>query len=201
MQVLKKPGFWLMVWGGAGALAILYFIIAASLKPNVSAGRGAPGHDQALLVGDMAKFAYAFPPRGAPEIAFAHGGEPATLADFRGKTVLVNLWATWCVPCLKELPSLDALEATFGGEDFQVVAIASDPRGAEAAQSFFDRLGIEHLELYLDPNLRLAMALGGANVLPVSVLYGPDGAEIGRLVGEADWMSAEAHALVQSAIR
>lgn len=201
MRILKKPGFWLLAWGAVGAVAMVYFIIAASLKPNVGAPPSALHQDQALLVGEMAKFEYAFPPRGAPQIAFEHGAESVSISDFRGKTVLVNFWATWCVPCLKELPSLDALQAELGGERFVVVAIAADPRGPEAAQAFFDRLGIRSLALYADPNLRLASALGGANVLPVSILYAPDGGEIGRIVGEANWMSDEALALVRSAIR
>ena len=113
--------------------------------------------------------------------------------------MLLNFWATWCLPCLKELPSLDTLEEKLGGEKFQVVAIAADPRGPEAAREYLDRLEIKNLKLYADPSLRLASAMGGVDVLPVSILYDAKGREIGRLVGEADWASAEALRLVRSA--
>jgi thiol-disulfide isomerase/thioredoxin len=113
---------------------------------------------------------------------------------------LVNFWATWCAPCLKELPSLDALEAKLGGRKFEVVAIAADPRGPIAAAEYLDRLEITNLKLYADPRLIFATSIGGANVLPVSILYDAKGREVGRLVGEADWTSPEALRLIQSAI-
>ena len=201
--MLTEPRLWLMMAGGVGVLATLYVIVAASVKPGGGTegdGPSALAMDRALLTGEMADFEYAFPPRGAPQIPFEHEGKMVTLDDFRGRTVLVNFWATWCAPCLKELPSLDALEDRLGGRHFQVVAIAADPRGPEAAQAYLDRLEIEHLELYADPRLAMASAIGGANVLPVSILYDARGREIGRLVGEADWTSPEAVRLVQSAI-
>ena len=201
MEVLKQPRFWLLAWGAIGVAAVLYFLVAASNAPREVRPLSALEHDRALLTGAMAKFEYAFPPRPAPQIPFSHNGKRVDLGDFRGKTILVNFWATWCAPCLKELPSLDALEAEMGGKNFKVVAIAADPRGPEAAQAFFDRINIKNLDLYADPQLAIASSVGGANALPVSILYGPDGNEIGRLVGEADWNSAEARALVESAIR
>lgn len=200
MQSLKKPQFWLMVWGVIGALGLVYVIIAASVKQGGASAPSARDLDPALLVGEMEDFQYAFPPRRAPDILFQHEGKPTSLADFRGKAILVNFWATWCAPCLKELPSLDALQQELGGRRFEVVAIAADPRGPEAAQTFLDRLEIDNLALYADPDLSAATAMGAVNVLPVSILYDARGQEIGRLVGEADWISPEAVALVGSTI-
>ncbi len=200
LQLFKQPRVWLLLWGGAGAAFLLYVIMSASVSPKSDAPASALNHDQSLLVGEMADFAYAFPPRGAPHIAFLHDGKQMTLDDFRGKAVLVNFWATWCAPCLKELPSLDKLEQAFGSGKFSVVAIAADPRGPEVARQFLDRLNIEHLELYADPDLRFAFAIGGADILPVSILYDAEGQEIGRLVGEADWAAPESRRLIESAL-
>ena len=200
MEALKNPRFWLLSWSGIGSLALIYFITAASVQPRGDVPPSALDHDRALLTGEMTDFEYAFPPRGAPKIPFEFDGRDVSLADFRGRAVLVNFWATWCAPCLKELPSLDALEAKLGGRKFEVVAIAADPRGPEAAGAFLERLEIANLELYADPRLAFASSIGGANVLPVSILYDAKGREVGRLVGEADWASPEAVRLVESAI-
>jgi thiol-disulfide isomerase/thioredoxin len=200
MAALKSPRFWLMVLVSAGALAVLYVMIAASVKPRSEAAPSVHAQDQSLLVGEMADFAYAFPARGAPDVPFELAGKELALADFKGKTILVNFWATWCAPCLKELPSLDALQAELGGPDFEVVAIAADPRGPERAAEFLEELKIKNLKLYADPRLRLAGAMGGGASLPLTVLYSADGQELGRLAGEADWTSKEAKRLVRSAI-
>ena len=204
MSVFKSPRLWLFVWGGIGALMLAYVMIAASVQPSGSkASKQASvyNQDQSLLKGEMADFEYAFPPRPAPTASFISNGENLFISSFRGQVVLVNFWATWCAPCLKELPSLDNLQGHFGGEAFQVVAIAADPKGPDVAQEYLDKLDLQYLDLYADPNLRVASSIGGANVLPVSILYGPDSMEIGRLVGEADWASPEARALIESALQ
>ena len=198
MTMFRTPRFWLLSWGGIGAAALLYVIVASSVQPSSNKQPSASNQDLALLTGEMSDFQYAFPPRAAPVVPFQYEGQDITLEAFRGKTILVNFWATWCAPCLKELPTLDALEAELGGRDFQVVAIASDPRGPEAAQQYLDRLNIKKLKLYADPKLTFAYAIGGANMLPVTILYDAEGVEIGRLVGEADWSSPEAIRLVSS---
>jgi thiol-disulfide isomerase/thioredoxin len=197
----RIPRLWLVGWLAVGAAGLLYVIVAASVKPGRGAGdEGPPSLGPALLTGEVADFAFAIARAPAPEVDFEHEGRTLSLKAFRGKVTLVNFWATWCAPCLKELPSLDALERDLGGPDFVVVAIAADARGPEIAASFLDRLGIESLKLYRDPRLRLTAAIGGANVLPVSILYDRQGREIGRLVGEADWSAPEARRLISSAI-
>lgn len=203
MGVLKSLRFWLFVWVGIGAVLLAYVIIASSVQPGGRKKAGAPSvytQSQALLTGQMSDFAYAFPPRGAPEGTFYLDDDPVSVRNFRGTVVLVNFWATWCAPCLKELPSLDRLQAHFNSEPFQVVAIAADPRGPVVAQQYLDKLEIKNLRLYTDPKLRFTAAIGGANVLPVSILFGRDGSEIGRIVGEADWSSPEALALIRSTL-
>ncbi len=200
MNALRKPGFWLFAWGGVGALTVLYVIIAASVQSGPKTAKPAPANDRALLVGEMADFEYAVPPRGMPLAPFEHEGAEMTLEDFRGRVILVNFWATWCAPCLKELPSLDALQEALGGEDFEVIAIAADPRGPQVAARFLEKLDVSHLKLYADPRLRLASSIGGGSVLPISILYDREGREVGRLIGEADWESLEARRLVESVI-
>lgn len=179
-------------------------MIAASVQP--SGGKGVKessvyDQDRSFLTGEMADFEYAFPPRPAPQASFITNGENLFMSKFKGKVVLVNFWATWCAPCLKELPSLDALQGQFDGNEFEVIAIAADPKGPEVAQEFLDKLEIKNLNLYADPGLRVASSIGGANVLPVSILYGRDNMEIGRLVGEADWTAPEALALIENALK
>ena len=124
-----------------------------------------------------------------------------TLSDFKGKAVLVNFWATWCGPCVKELPSLDRLQAELGGDDFEVVAIAADASGPEKAKEFLDRNKIRNLALYSDARLRLVSEVSTVGALPLSVLYDRNGKEIGRLLGEADWASPEARRLIESVIK
>lgn len=200
MRGLLSPRFWVLVWSAMGALFVAYLIFSASVQTKAPKTLSALNGDAGLLVGEMAKFNYAVVGGRAPETPFELGDGSVSLKDFRGKTVLVNLWATWCAPCLKELPSLDALEAELGGDDFAVVAIAADPQGADVAQEFLDRLKIKNLKLYMDPRLIFASTIGGADRMPVSILYGPDGREIGRVVGDVDWASEEANRFVSSAI-
>jgi thiol-disulfide isomerase/thioredoxin len=203
LRVFSNPRLWLLIWLGLGAAGLLYVILSAALSGSeTKSGSPVPPvlHDQSLLVGEMADFVYAASPRTAPTEPFLHDGRDMTLAAFRGRAILVNFWATWCAPCLKELPSLDALEAELGGGDFAVVAVAADPKGPEAAGEFLKKLNLKRLKLYADPTLSLAIATGGSAVLPVSILYDAKGREIGRYVGEADWTSEDAKALVKAAI-
>ena len=126
-------------------------------------------------------------------------GRSRSLADFKGKVVLLNIWATWCVPCGKEMPALDRLQATLGGPDFEVVALSIDRGGMDVVRKFLAEIGVRNLAIYLDTAGKAMRALGALG-LPTTLLVGRDGLELGRLVGPAEWDSAEAIAFVRSII-
>ena len=117
-------------------------------------------------------------------------GRAHSLAEFKGKLVLLNLWATWCAPCRDEMPALDRLQAELGGARFQVVALSVDPQGAQVARKFFAEAGVKSLELYVDPSAQAAFKLGAAG-LPASLLVDANGREIARHLGPAKWDSPE----------
>jgi thiol-disulfide isomerase/thioredoxin len=147
-----------------------------------------------LAGGDLA--ALAVNPVLAQKLSFMDAdGAKRTLADFKGRAVVLNLWATWCVPCRAEMPALDALQAQAGGPDFEVVAVNVDTARVERASKFLDEIGVTHLAHYADHSgdafetLRLA---GKALGLPTSLLIDKDGCEIGVVAGPANWGSAQA---------
>lgn len=127
------------------------------------------------------------PPRPLPELRFVDGeGRPLTLADFRGKVILLNIWATWCIPCLREMPTLDRLEAKLGGPDFQVVVLSIDTAGVAVVKKFYKALKLKALGIYVDKTTRARVALGIAGI-PTTVLIDRRGREIGRYAGPAEW--------------
>lgn len=108
------------------------------------------------------------------------------LADLRGRGLVVNFWATWCPPCVREMPALDRLRADLAGSAVDVIAISEDFEGSPVVEAFFERNDIRHLEVYLDVRGRLAAQLRLAG-LPTTVLIAADGREVGRIVGTAEW--------------
>lgn len=132
-----------------------------------------------------------------PTVAF-RGPDDAevTLASFRGKPLLVNLWATWCAPCVAEMPTLDALAAK-SGERMAVIAVAQDLQGAEVVDPWFQKAGLKALQPYIDPQNGLLDAANSA--LPTSIYYDAEGREIWRVVGAIDWQGSEARALLAEA--
>jgi thiol-disulfide isomerase/thioredoxin len=150
--------------------------------------------------GDMSAFVTLddAPPRPAHAFIDPDGNEH-TLADYAGQVILVNYWATWCAPCVVEMPALDDLQARYGGEDFQVVTISADRR-IEDAITFFDETGLENLPIYHD-NSFAGPAAVGARGLPISIIYSRRGIELGRMPRDAEWGSDDAHALIEAAIR
>ena len=136
--------------------------------------------------------------KAAPETSFEDpDGETVTLAEFRGKPLLLNLWATWCAPCVKELPTLDALAVREGGK-LQVLAVSQDMEGREKVETFLATRRFKALDSYLAPEMQLMDALG-VDTLPTTILYDPQGRELWRMTGEEDWSGAGAAALIAEA--
>lgn len=158
-----------------------------------------PGRNP-LSTGEMANFVFKPSPEPLPEIGFTNGeGQPLTLASFSGRIVLLNLWATWCAPCRKEMPGLDTLQRDLGSKDFEVVALSVDRAGIAASQKFLDQIKVQALKLYVDSTARAGSSLKAVG-LPATLLLDRQGREIGRLVGPAHWDSPEARKLVQAAL-
>jgi thiol-disulfide isomerase/thioredoxin len=169
------------------AMSMAFFVLPAG------AGHGGGP----LAVGAMANFTILDRPAPVPAHVFQNGqGRDITLADFRGKVVLVNFWATWCGPCRKEMPDLAKLQAELGGDHFQVVAISADRQGFPVVQDFYAELGIDNLPLYNDKTMKVQRA-ARAFGLPTTLLIDARGREVGRLVGPAHWASADAKRLIR----
>jgi len=138
-------------------------------------------------------------PRALPDVRFAEGkGRAVTLQDFRGKLVLLNVWATWCPPCRREMPALDRLQQRLGGPDFKVVALSID-QGQQSlyfVQEFYLQTGIKFLEVYMDTSSNASQDLAVAG-LPTTLLIDREGREIGRKIGPAEWDSPEIVALIR----
>lgn len=127
-----------------------------------------------------------------PELRFTDGeGRPLTLAGFRGRIVLLNVWATWCTPCREEMPTLDRLQARLGGPDFEVVALSIDHDGIAAVRKFYREIGIKHLRIYIDPTTEATARLNVLGI-PATLLIDREGREIGRVLGPAQWDAPEA---------
>jgi thiol-disulfide isomerase/thioredoxin len=147
--------------------------------------------------GTVRNFTPTNPGRPAPiEPFYDVNGQELSLQQFGDKVILLNLWATWCAPCIKELPSLDRLQAQLGSDRFQVITVSVDRRGVEAVRPYFEKLKISHLTIYVESKDRLAQALG-LQVLPSTIIVGPHGLMAGRLIGAAEWDAPEALALVR----
>jgi thiol-disulfide isomerase/thioredoxin len=140
------------------------------------------------------------PRQPVPEVQFKDTeGRSHSLAEFHGKVVLVNVWATWCVPCRKEMPTLDRLQAALGGPDFEVVAVSIDRGGPEVVRKFYAEIGVEHLAIRVDVLSQVLHALGAPG-LPMTLLIDREGLEIGRLVGPSQWDAPETVAYFKSII-
>jgi thiol-disulfide isomerase/thioredoxin len=157
-----------------------------------------------LARGEVAAINIAADPKRLPELAFTDAaGQPRKLADFRGRTVLLNLWATWCVPCRKEMPALDALQGKLGGDKFEVVAVNIDTRNLDKPKTWLAEVGITRLRYFADPSAKVFQdlkAVGKAVGMPTTLLIDPQGCELGILAGPAEWASDAAIRLIEAAL-
>ncbi len=157
-----------------------------------------------LAHGEVAALTMASTPLQIPDLAFKDAdGQPKKLSDWRGRTVLVNLWATWCVPCRKEMPALDELQGKLGGPDFEVVAINIDTRDPAKPKAFLKDGNLEKLGYFTDSNAKVFQdlkAVGRALGMPTSVLIDGNGCEIATIAGPAEWASDDAVKLVKAAL-
>jgi thiol-disulfide isomerase/thioredoxin len=173
----------------------------AACRPAVNlAAKVAP-----FATGEVAAVAVAKSPLKVPNLNFQDAtGKPLTLENWRGRTVLLNLWATWCVPCRKEMPSLEALETKLGGPNFEVVTVNIDTRDAEKPKQWLAEVGISKLGYYADPNAKTFQelkAVGRAFGMPTTMLIDPSGCEIGTIAGPAEWASDDAVRLIEAALK
>jgi thiol-disulfide isomerase/thioredoxin len=164
-----------------------------------AAGRIAP-----LARGEVAALAVARTPFRVPDLAFKDAaGRDRKLAEWRGRTVLLNLWATWCVPCRREMPVLDALQAKLGGPDFEVVAVDIDTRDPQKPLAFLKEIGVSRLAYYADSSAKVFTELktaGKAFGMPTTLIVDRSGCEIGNMAGPAEWASDDGVKLVSAAI-
>ena len=201
----------LLALAGTGvglALAAVYGMVGLARNPAEATQCRAAGEAAQriapLVRGEVAALVVATAPLRVPDLTFQDaGGATRTLADWRGRTVLFNLWATWCVPCRKEMPALDALEAKLGGSRFQVVAVNIDTRNPEKPKAWLRDAGIGKLGYYADPSAKVFQdlkAAGKAFGMPTTVLVDRAGCEIASLAGPAEWASEDAVKLIESAL-
>ncbi|WP_409433381.1 TlpA family protein disulfide reductase [Litorimonas sp. RW-G-Af-16] len=174
-----------------GLVAVMFVVVQSCQKPKTGLMQFSTASLKKLTVLD------APPPQ--PSLVFNDArGQEMTLADYKGQVVLLNVWATWCPPCVAEMPTLDALQALKGGKDFQVVTVSMD-RTPELAMEWLEAEGLSELPAWHDGTYALndRAQLPG---LPTSILYDRGGRELARIPGEVDWMSEEAIAMIDYAV-
>ncbi|MDN5788958.1 TlpA disulfide reductase family protein [Pseudorhodobacter sp.] len=176
-------------------LRICLTVVYTGLMLGANAAQADVAAAQAVLAGDMRKLAFHDAPKPAPAILLSDlEGVERSLADWQGRWVVLNLWATWCAPCRKEMPGLDRLADAMGEDGPAVVTLATGRNPPDAVRRFFAEVGVEGLPVLLDPKTAFARE-AGAFGLPVTLLIDPQGREVARLIGDAEWDSADALAM------
>jgi thiol-disulfide isomerase/thioredoxin len=158
-----------------------------------------------LAHGEVAALTMAAAPLKLPDLAFEDAdGRPRKLSDWRGKTVLVNLWATWCVPCRREMPALEGLQEKLAGPNFEVIAINVDTRDLDKPKNFLREANLTRLGYFNDQKAKVFQdlkAIGRALGMPTSVLVDGQGCEIATIAGPAEWSSDDAVKLIRAAVK
>jgi thiol-disulfide isomerase/thioredoxin len=176
---------------------VVRMLLASVLYLALSAGANAQDMSD-LLTGEMRGLVVHDAPQAASELPFLRvDGTEGSLADYEGRHVVLNFWATWCAPCREEMPSLQTLHDTLGGEDFAVVTLATGFNQPQAIRRFFEETGVTDLPQYRDINQQIAREMGVFG-LPITVILNPEGQEISRLRGDAHWDSPEAIAVIEA---
>jgi thiol-disulfide isomerase/thioredoxin len=193
----KRDPLKLALWGvaGVGVAAVVYIIAQASINPQGEADL------KRLAKGEMAKLTVPAEAASAPATSFVDAaGQAKRIGDFRGKVTVVNLWATWCAPCVIEMPTLAKLAASYQGQPVEVVAISIDRPDDEAkARAFIAKHA--PLAFYHDAKMALPFAFKPAAAgMPTTIIYGRDGVERARISGEADWSGEDAKAVIDKVL-
>ena len=171
---------------------VLYMGLALGANPGLADTAAL----EALREGDMKKLMFHSTPAPAPLTEYERDdGTTGTLADYRGKHIVLNFWATWCAPCRVEMPMLSNLQTAMGSDAFEVVTIATGRNPPPAMKKFFDEIGVDNLPLHRDPQSALARQMGVFG-LPITVILNPEGQEVARLRGDAHWDGPEAQAVI-----
>jgi thiol-disulfide isomerase/thioredoxin len=174
-------------------------LVLASAAAFISAGTARAEISSGLIKGAMKRFKLASPPEPMPDLEFLDANDkPMRLADLTGKVRLINLWATWCAPCVKEMPSLNRLQAAMPKDKFLVLPISLDGPSKSKVAPFYKEQKLDSLGIYFDKG-RKAMSVLGVTLLPTSILVDAGGRELGRLEGDADWDTPEGIALMNAA--
>ena len=205
LAMILAGGFAGVVVGLAGVYGIGHLAGNAPVAPECRPAQETAKRIAPLIRGEVAALTIAKTPKRLPDLAFndEHGARK-TLADWRGKTVLFNLWATWCVPCRKEMPALDALQGKLGGPEFAVIAVNIDTRDAEKPKAWLKEVGISRLGYFADTSAKVFQDLkevGKAFGMPTTLLLDPNGCEIATLSGPAEWASEDALKLISAALK
>jgi thiol-disulfide isomerase/thioredoxin len=194
----KGKGLVWALWGGAlvGVAAVVYIIGSSSTKPTPPAPSAS-----ATATSFAGKLTTPSQPTPSPDYTFYDSdGRAMKIADLKGKVVVMNIWATWCAPCVTEMPTLAKLQASYAGKPVEVVTVSIDSESSAAKARIFIA---QHspLKFYHDREMKLPFKLSPpAPGAPTTVIYGKDGLEVARVAGEADWSGAEARALVDKAL-
>lgn len=177
-------------------LIVLYTVLALGANSALADHKNIEN----MQMGEIKNFIFHDTPLSISKHKFQKSdGQLETLEKYRGKFVLLNFWATWCPPCRYEMPMLSNLQETLGSDDFEVVTLATGFNKRQKIEQFFDEIEAYNLPQFMDIKNKIAADMG-VNVLPVSVLINPEGKEIGRVLGEVQWDSADAKAFILAVI-